>query len=242
MPSHADFRPMSRALHVGVALLVAVGGAVLGAVVAIPVAALLSVAGGLAAFAGLVVASEAGYAVAGYAFLRTGDAADLAPSWVAPGVRGLWLVVAGTLLTVGFNRLAFGLAASVGIDPVAAVAPPERLAVWPTMLVLAPVFVLVVGPVEEYLFRGVLQRYLLGAFSMRGAIAWSSLLFVLVHLPTVLQVAPGAVVVTGPVLFVVSVCFGWLYERTGTLVVPALVHGFYDVAVFWFLLSQWGVS
>lgn len=34
---------------------------------------------------------------------------------------------------------------------------------------------------------------------------------------------------------------GWLYERSGTLTVPALVHGAYNVVVFVLLFIEWGI-
>lgn len=232
---------MGRVLHLGVAFLVAAGAVVLGGLVSLPVVIGLALVGPVAVFAGTVVAGEVGIAVIGVAFSRTGDAGDVFPDWSLPTAGGLGLAAAATALLVGVNRAAFGVAATVGIDPVSAISPPAGLATWTTLLAVAPLFVLVVGPAEEYLFRGLLQRYIAQTFSLRGAVGWSSVLFVLVHVPAVVQVSPSALLVAAPVQFVVSVGLGWLYERTDTLVGPALTHGFYDVAVFWFLLVELGL-
>lgn len=232
---------MGRVLHLGIAFLVAVGAVVLGGLVSLPVVIGLALVGPVAVFAGTVAAGEIGIAVVGVAFSRTADAADVVPDWSLPTAGGLGLVAGATALLVGVNRVAFGAAATVGIDPVASISPPPGLATWTTFLAVAPLFVLVVGPAEEYLFRGLLQRYLAQEFGLRGAVGWSSVLFVLVHVPAVVQVSPPALLVAAPVQFVVSVGLGWLYERTDTLVVPALTHGLYDVGAFWFLLVALGL-
>lgn len=237
-------RPVSRVRRAVLALLVTGAAVVLAGVFALPVVLLattVGLAGGVGSFVVAVVAGEAGYAAVGYAFLQSGDARDVTPSWRVPDRRDAGLVVAGVVATVAFNRVAFRLAARGGVDPVVTVTPPEGLSLGPALLALAPVLVLVVGPAEEYLFRGVVQRYLAVEFSTPAALVLASLLFVAIHLPNFLGTVPRAVLVAGPVLFGVSLCFGWLYEATGTLVVPALVHGLYDLVVLWAVLSQWGM-
>lgn len=230
---------MSRGIRLLLAACVTGGGVVCSALFSLPAALFAAGLPVAAAFAVVVLFGELGYPLAGYAFAQTGDAEGIRPTWSLPDARGLALVVAGTLFTVGVNRGVFYLGSLAGVDPVASVSPPEGLSSLAALPLLAPVFVLVVGPAEEYLFRGVLQRYLAGAFSTWGAVGWTSVLFVGVHVPTILQTNPSALLVTGPTLVVVSLTFGSLYEWTDTLVVPALVHGFYDVAVFGVLLWTW---
>lgn len=233
---------MSRVLALVVAFLLVVGAVVLSALASVP--AVLAVAvfstGAAATTAILVAAGETAFPVVGYAFRQTGDGAGIATSWALPDARGWGLVGVGTVLTVAVNRLVFGLGRRVGIDPVTTVSAPEGLD--PSgLLLLAPVLLFVVGPAEEYLFRGVVQSYLTEAFSTRWAVVWTAVLFTLVHVPNALLVLPSALVVSVPVWLAVGLAFGWLYEATGTLVVPALVHGLYDVAVFALLFAEWGV-
>jgi len=97
-----------------------------------------------------------------------------------------------------------------------------------------------VGPAEEYLFRGLIQGYLDRSFSTAGAIGWAAALFTLVHVPNLLA-APAAAPVSLPVWLTLGLVLGWLYERSGTLTVPALVHGLYDVVVFVLLFAEWGL-
>lgn len=239
MSNEYDSGDMSRAVPVAVAGLVAGGGLLLSAITSIPgvlLAGAFSVAGGMAA---VVAWSELGFVLTGYVFTQTDDFRGVSLSWRAPDRRGWALVVAGTVAAVVVNRVAFALGALAGIDPVATVSTPEGLTAT-GLLVVSPVFLLVVGPAEEYLFRGVLQGYLEQSFSAAGAIGWAAALFTLVHVPNLLA-APAAAPVSLPVWLALGLLLGWLYERTGTLTVPALVHGAYDVVVFTLLFVEWGL-
>lgn len=87
---------------------------------------------------------------------------------------------------------------------------------------------ILVAPVEEFLFRGVIQGRLRGRFGPVAAIAGSSLLFGALHLSnytgSILPIVSGALLIT-----TVGAVFGALYERTGNLAVPVLVHAIYNV-------------
>lgn len=231
---------MSRVVSLLLAFLVAGGSLVLSGLLSLPALLLTAVLSTGTATAVVVTASETAFPLVGYAFRQTGDGARITTSWAPPDAGGWVLVVAGTAATVAVNRLVFALGRRVGIDPVASISPPEGLSVT-GLLVVLPVLLFVVGPAEEYLFRGVLQSYLAEAFSVRGAVVWTAVIFTLVHLPNALVTLPSAVVVSAPIWLAVSLVFGWLYETTGTLVVPALVHGLYDVAVFVVLFAEWGL-
>jgi membrane protease YdiL (CAAX protease family) len=235
-----DRTVVSRPVASLVALGLVVGAVVLSGLLALPAVLLSFVLPMGVATAFLIASGEAAYPIAGYVFSRLRRQAVGFPSWAAPDTRGWSLVVVGTLVTVGFNRLVFGLGRLVGIDPVATVNPPDALTL-AGLVVVAPVLLFVVGPAEEYLFRGVVQSYLDGPFSTAGAVVVASILFTLVHVPNALFVFPSALLVSGPVWFGVSLAFGWLYERTDTLVVPALVHGLYDVVVFTLVFAEWGL-
>ncbi|WP_245154552.1 CPBP family glutamic-type intramembrane protease [Halorussus marinus] len=59
-------------------------------------------------------------------------------------------------------------------------------------------------------------------------------MFALVHVPTTFVATPdlAAVSVTLTILFGLSMLLGYLYVWTGNLLVPVLVHGFYDALLF----------
>ncbi len=87
-----------------------------------------------------------------------------------------------------------------------------------SVLVLAPVF-------EEVIFRGLAQSAMssvVGPSRRWAALVPASLLFTLVH------VGPGFANAALPALFVLAMGLGWLYERTGSLWPPILVHSAFN--------------
>lgn len=95
------------------------------------------------------------------------------------------------------------------------------------------VMAVAIGPVlEEIVFRGLLQTLLLEAMGRSArwpVILTAAALFSVVHLgATTWHALPG--------LFVLGIVLGWLYERTGSLWPPVLVHaGFNAFNIVWVL-------
>jgi len=125
------------------------------------------------------------------------------------------------LLPLGVTLLGIGANVALG-----AVAPaPERWSAWPTLLVAFPLVMVLGGPLgEEPAWRG----FALARVSERRSMLQASLLVGLVwfawHLPLLLarpgEVAPGFVGILSA-----SVVFGWLYQRSGGVVLlPLLMH------------------
>lgn len=95
-----------------------------------------------------------------------------------------------------------------------------EVGVWPLMLAL---MVVVAAPiVEEVMYRGLLQD-LLRRREMPPwvAITATSIVFALMHWSAA---EPNAVVA----LFVLSMGFGWIYERTGRLAAPIAMHALFN--------------
>lgn len=90
---------------------------------------------------------------------------------------------------------------------------------------------LLIGPGEELLFRGIIQGRLRERFSAWPAILVASLAFAPAHL-LALSGGPTAILVSVGVLFVPSMAFGYIYEQTGNIFVPALTHGLYNATLF----------
>ncbi len=92
-------------------------------------------------------------------------------------------------------------------------------------LYLAIALAVVGAPVyEEVLYRGIVQQALVGAGMRRWpAILTTSVLFALVHLGTVSLHAL-------PLLFVLSIGFGWVYEKTGRLSASIIMHAAFNLA------------
>ena len=101
------------------------------------------------------------------------------------------------------------------------------------LLLLVPLVLLVNGPVEELLYRNVIQKYLAEQFSTPTAVVVASVVFTLAHIPAYLTGASGVlgIVVTLGLLFGLSCVLGALYARTRSLVVVAAVHGLYNATL-----------
>ena len=170
-------------------------------------------------------------AVIGY--LAITDQWDLVPvskptlrtAGVVPVVAvGLYGIQIGLLLLLR----EFGL--QTGQNP-ATMAAGDPVAYYLAMIAVS---VLVVGPAEELLFRGVIQGGLRRSFGAAPAILIASVLFGLLHFGVggslIERVAyMGVTVLLGALL-------GLLYERTGNIVIPALAHGLYNAIIFGALL------
>ena len=102
------------------------------------------------------------------------------------------------------------------------------------LLPLIPLAVLVTGPAEELLYRGVIQTRLREAFGAGAAILLASGVFSVVHIPA--YGATGgldvSLLVTLGILFLLGSFLGYAYERTGNLVVPAVAHGLFNAVMY----------
>lgn len=165
---------------------------------------------------GIAYLSVRGLSVGSYVGSRIPSLKDLL--WTAGGYLGALSLIfaAGVLLTVlqvepdTTNR-----AAQAGMEN------PELL-LW-----LVPISIFIIAPAEELLFRGVVQGRLREAFAAKYAIPFTAGLFASVHYFS-LTGGSGARFIAIAILFLPSLVFGYVYERTRNLVVPILIHGFYN--------------
>ena len=88
----------------------------------------------------------------------------------------------------------------------------------------------IVAPVEEFLFRGVIQGRLRKSMGAPASIAIASLLFGSVH--SLNYTGPLEGVLAGMLLIVaVGAILGLIYEKTGNLWAPVLGHAAYNLAI-----------
>lgn len=145
--------------------------------------------------------------------------------------RGIGYFVGGIVaLILGLAGISIVIT-QIGIDPaesrvITNFKNPELL------LVLIPISILIVGPAEELLFRGLVQGKIRRAIGPVGAIIIASALFASIHVFG-LKGSLTETIATLSVIFVLSLILGSLYELSGNLVIPALVHGLYNAVQFY---------
>ncbi len=134
--------------------------------------------------------------------------------------RLLWLVAGKPIalfITVGAMLLNSLLGLNSGtqgsLELVIHAGPEARIYLWVAAGLLAPVF-------EEVLFRGFLFQNLREKVGSTGAMLSSGLVFAAVHLD------PGHLLP----LTALGAVLAFLYERSGTLLVPIAVHAAWNVA------------
>ena len=159
---------------------------------------------------------------ASYLRLRWPSLRDVAGAVAA--IVALFAVLAG----LSYLIQQFGLTASEHSVAKQGQENPELL------LPLIPLSVLITGPAEEFLYRGVVQTRLREAFDTRLAVVLAALVFSLVHVPAygVTSGIDQSLATTLGVLLILGIVLGAAYEYTGNLVVPAIAHGVYNAVVF----------
>lgn len=180
---------------------------------------------------GLVGLQGIGFGLVAYAYIRfSGLSFDFVPvsvpsrrdvGYVLGGYVGAFVLVVVTLVVVT-SVFATEPATNEG----AQAAVESGLLLW-----MIPASLLLVGPGEELLFRGIIQGSLRRHFSAAGAIVLATAMFAPAHILS-LSGSPQAAALTISILTVPSLVFGFVYERTQNLVVPALCHGLYNATLF----------
>jgi membrane protease YdiL (CAAX protease family) len=148
-----------------------------------------------------------------------------------PDLRGLAVVVGGYVLAFGGAFVGSIFIALLRVDTGTNQAAELGMENPEVLLILIPASVLIIGPGEELLFRGVVQGRLREALPASAAVGLAAALFAGVHF-LALTGSPGARLVAIVVLFGPSLVFGAAYELTDNLVVPALIHGAYKATLF----------
>ena len=134
------------------------------------------------------------------------------PAWQAAAgfaAIGFYVVlIAGQALIATFT----GNATVGSVPDTIRLFPPSPLAFVGSLL-----FGAVAVPIaEEFLFRGILYRWLRDRWGALAATVASALVFALVHPPTA-----GA----APIIFLIGLALAFLYERTGSLRPGMVLHG-----------------
>lgn len=100
-------------------------------------------------------------------------------------------------------------------------------------LIMIPVSIFVIGVWEEVVFRGFVHEKLRLAFKPEYIIGIASFIFAIIHVGSY---ESQGIVPTILFLFMISSVIGFAYEKTQNLIVPILIHGFYDAVLFTVIL------
>ncbi len=93
-------------------------------------------------------------------------------------------------------------------------------------LLLGTLSLLIVGPTEELLFRGVIQTRLRETFGVAVGLAFATALFAVIHIFGYGSLATGLLGIS--VLFLIGLVLALAYEYTDNLVVVAVMHGLFN--------------
>jgi len=130
-------------------------------------------------------------------------------------------------VAVALSGLLFGVAEYFILAP----EPMVIELTWQRMWLMALIFLTCTGFVEEFIFRGVLQRTAVGAFGWWG-IVYVSLLFAIVHLIHYSEVGLTVVLIDIAFVFGVALFFGWVVKKTGSLSGVVLSHGITNIILY----------
>lgn len=217
---------------IGMAILLAAGG-----IVAVAIASLLAVfairATGLTLspvveYGFVFITSGVTFVLVGLAYLRYRDLSIEYVTIEVPSLRGLLWAGAGYVSAFALVILSALVLTATNTNPntsnqaaQAGIENPELL-LW-----LVPLSLFVIAPAEEFLYRGVIQSRLRETFIPAIAIPVTAALFAAVHFFSLTGGAGGRVIAIS-ILFFPSLVFGYVYEKTGNLVVNTIVHGVYN--------------
>ena len=169
-----------------------------------------------------------GFGVAGVGYLLVTDRIDFVPvRWPTRG--DLKWFGAGFAALLGLYVVATAVFGALGISG-ADSAIVEQGAEQPIyFLFLIPVTVLLVGPTEELIFRGIVQGLFREAYGTPVAIAAASAVFAAVH---VSSYSGEGLLATLAVVLLLGGVLGVVYEKCGNLVIPAAIHGLFNTVQF----------
>lgn len=97
-------------------------------------------------------------------------------------------------------------------------------------LYLLPLVAVVVAPLEELIYRGLVQTRLREVFDATSAVGLASFLFAVIHVAAYSALSESVLQTLVPLvlIFGVAVVMGGVYEKTGNLFVPVALHSFFN--------------
>lgn len=186
---------------------------------------------GLVARIGLTVVQFLGFGVGLAAYLQVAEEWNLLRDHVRrPTLRDAGYAVAGLAALLAAATAVGQVLSALGIEVAQnqVVVAGQRN---PTFfLYMIPVSLLLVGPMEELLFRGTVQGLLRRAWGPAAAIVAASALFGVVHWIALLGTGSKGWYVA--IAAALGLILGTVYELSDNVVVPSAVHGAYNAVLF----------
>ena len=149
-----------------------------------------------------------------------------------PTLRELGIAFGGALVMFAIAVVASVVIQSIGAETATndgATVAMQNPGIIP--LIIVAMF-LVVGPCEELLYRGIVQNRLRESLSPVPAILIATVVFATVHVVALSGGGASGVLLGIGILLFPGVMLGAVYEYTGNLVVPVLMHGTYNSILF----------
>jgi membrane protease YdiL (CAAX protease family) len=220
-------------MFVVILLLVAVVGLELTATMQIVVALVFVQGVGCAGVAGAYVAFRPYIAAP---FRKLLDVTDplprFRPSVSIPDLKDLAVVGVGYVTAIAVAILGSVVVSSLQVDTGQNSAAEMAMEAPEILLLLIPASILIIGPGEEALFRGVVQGRIREVLSPVPGVIVPSVIFAGLHWFALSGGSPEGNLIALGVLVGPALVFGASYEYTGNLVVPALIHGIYNATLF----------
>jgi len=159
-----------------------------------------------------------------------------------PDLREVAVVVGGYVLALGAAFTGSILIALLQVDTGTNQAAEIGMENPEVLLILIPASILLIGPGEELLFRGVVQGRLREVLGPLGGVLVASTVFAFLHWFALTGGSAAGNFAALGVLVGPALVFGAAYEFTDNIVVPALIHGIYNATLFTLLYAVIAVS
>jgi membrane protease YdiL (CAAX protease family) len=167
--------------------------------------------------------------VAGGYLLLSGD--PVAVRVVVPTAGGVVLALAAVPFPFALGAVSERVLEPFGVEMESGLSVSRRELPWMVLVSLV-----LVGPAEELLYRGVVQGVLARSLGTGGGVLVMAVLFGAVHYPSYgaesLADVDAGVVAGAVQTATVGVVYGALYVATASLLVPVLTHSIYDAVLF----------
>ncbi|WP_224333740.1 CPBP family intramembrane glutamic endopeptidase [Haloprofundus halobius] len=178
-----------------------------------------------------------GFGIAAYLYLSKRDEWNIV-RWRVPTLRDLGWIGGGLVILVGALVAVSAVIQQFGIEVAAnqVITAGQQNPVY--FLYMVPVTIFFVGPMEELIFRGIVQEKLRRVYGQAVAVVVASAVFAVAHWLALIG-SGGGKVASIAVIFVLGAVLALLYERTENLVVVAVVHGLFNAYQF---LGQYAIA